>query len=188
MNIIENARELFFKMIDDFGKDPRALRWHLTEVERRAKICLQDMSADEEIVMLWVRLHDVGHYPIQENVDHAVSGEKRAIEFLEAHGYDPEKIKRVAHCVRAHRCKDVLPETLEAKIIAFADSASHMTQNDLYIWMAKRSVDEAIAKLERDYRDLAQFPNLKEKASPLYLAWKNLLQTYEKVMWDIEKK
>jgi hypothetical protein len=144
------------------------------------------MSADEEITILSVWLHDIWHYPIPTDIDHATRGEEVTIKFLTECWYDQEKIWKVAHCVRAHRCNDVQPETIEAKIIAFSDSASHMTQADHYLWMAKRLWSKAvIEKLERDYRDLWHFPELKEKLNPLYLAWKNLLEAYENTMLNI---
>ncbi len=180
MDIIEKTKQFFYKEIDKFGSDPYRLLWHLPEVENRAKICLKTIQADEEIVLLGVWLHDIWHYPIPTEIDHAIRGEKIATEFLSEHKYDKEKIKRIAHCVRSHRCKDIQPETIEAKIIAFSDSASHMTQADLYLWMAKKiGTKETLEKLERDYRDLWRFPEFKEKLHPLYLAWKKLLETYE---------
>lgn len=186
MNIIEKTKQFFYEKIDEFGTDPYTLLWHLPEVENRANFCLKEIPADKEIVLLWVWLHDIWHYPIPTEIDHAVRGEEIANEFLKNNWYDKEKTAKVVHCVRSHRCKDVQPETIEAKIIAFSDSASHMTQTDLYLWMAKRhGTDKTLEKLERDYRDLEHFPALKEKLHPLYIARKNLLETYENVMKNI---
>lgn len=85
-------------------------------------------------------------------------------------------IEKVAHCVRAHRCNDVQPDTIEAKILAVADSASHLIDGP-YIHMGKRvGKEEVIAKLERDYRDIGLLPNIKKELTPLYKAWKNLLE------------
>lgn len=39
----------------------------------------------------------------------------------------------------------------------------------------------AIDKLERDYRDLEMFPEIKKELTPLYEAWKAVLNAYEKV-------
>ena len=68
--------------------------------------------------------------------------------------------------------------SLEAKIIAVADSASHMTDT-VYIDMASRGeIEGAKAKLERDFRDEGLFPDLQEESRPLYEAWKKLLEAY----------
>ena len=183
MELIEKAKQYFYEKITTFGSDPYRLLWHLPEVEKWAEICLQRFPADEEITKLWVWLHDIWHYPIPTDEDHAIRGEDIAIKFLDENNYHQEKIKKIAHCVRAHRCKDIQPETIEAKIVAFSDSASHMTQADLYLSMAKhKGSKETLEKLERDYRDLWQFPELKEELHPLYLARKNLLETYENTM------
>ena len=59
------------------------------------------------------------------------------MQFLQENGIDQTIIDQVAHCIRAHRCKDVQPQTIEAKIVAFSDSASHLFDS-FYIDMAKR--------------------------------------------------
>jgi len=38
--------------------------------------------------------------------------------------------------------------------------------------------DYALGKLERDYRDISLIPGLKEKLTPLYEAWKPLLEAF----------
>jgi len=181
--IIEKAKEKFFQAISDFGSDPYGLSSHVPEVERWAKKLLKRHSADEEIVLLSVWLHDVGHYPVPTDIDHAVRGEQRAKEFLEKENYPADKMSKVLHCVRAHRCSDVMPESFEAKLIAFADSASHMTDS-IYLDMSKVDKEKkqgfrAYAKLERDMRDLAAFPEIQEELKCLYEAWKSLLKVYE---------
>jgi len=128
--------------------------------------------------LLSVWLHDIGQLFKPKEADHAIKSEKEARRFLSEVGLAPEKIERVAHCVRAHRNKDVSPETLEAKILAAADSASHMT-DICYIDMVQSGEKESVlAKLDRDYRDVAFFPELKKEVTPLYRAWKELLGVF----------
>lgn len=79
----------------------------------------------------------------------------------------------------------MLPQTFEAKTIAFIDSASHMTDS-LYFNIAKDNKKmnqkfEVYAKMERDMRDLDLFPEIKEELKELFTAWKSLLQAYEKL-------
>jgi len=186
LSIIEKARAKFFQVTEEFGSDPYLLLPHVPEVERWAKFMLKRYpQADEEVVLLAVWLHDLGHYPILTEVDHAIRSEERAREFLEKEKYPKEKMKKVLQCVRSHRCRDVMPESFEAKIIAFADSASHMTTS-IYFDMAKEDKQKnrefkAYAKLERDFRDLSSFPEIKKELTELYNAWKNLLKAYEKI-------
>lgn len=116
--------------------------------------------ADKEIVLLGVWLHDIGHLIGNSNVDHAINSEIETRKFLSRIGYEKQKIDEVAHCVRAHRCKDIQPETIEAKIVAACDSARHMTDY-IYTDIAMQgNIDKAKSKLERDIRDVDSFPEL----------------------------
>jgi len=183
MTIAEKAKEFFNKEIDksrfaDHFKD------HIRELEKWEMIMEKKYpEADKEIVLLGIYLHDIG-FSIGEDDDHAVTGEIIAKEWLEKEKYDTNKTKEVLHCIRAHRCKDVMPEILEAKIIAFIDSASHLTQG-IYFGIARKEKEgakyEALPKLERDYRDLSLFPEMKEDMRELYDAWKKLIEVYQKM-------
>jgi hypothetical protein len=105
---------------------------------------------------------------------------------LEKENFPKEKMEKVLHCVRAHRCRDVMPESLEAKIMACIDSASHMTDFSIYSSMAKNDKESGekfrvYAKMERDWRDVSTFPEIKKELEPLYDAWKKLIKEYEKI-------
>ena len=172
-------------MIDNFGSDPFRLANHVPEAEKWAKFVLGKYpKADKDVVLLAVWLHDIGHYPIPK-IDHAIISEKIAEEFLIHENYDKEKSKKVLHSVRAHRCLDAMPQTLEAKIMAFSDSASHITDS-VYINIARDDIKKRekynliYSKMERDYRDLSLFPEIQKKLKPLSIAWKNLIKEYEK--------
>ncbi|HLN18547.1 MAG TPA: HD domain-containing protein [Patescibacteria group bacterium] len=183
--IIEKAKEEFLKMVDDFGSDPYHLLPHVPEAQKWSRHMLEKYpEADKEVVLLAVWLHDFGHYPLPTEIDHAVRGKERAKGFLEKENYPKDKMEKVLHCVRSHRCKDVMPETLEAKIMAFCDSASHMTDT-MYLEMVRTDEDakfpKTYAKIERDFRDLAIFPEDQKKLVGLYDAWKVLLGEYEKI-------
>jgi 23S rRNA maturation-related 3'-5' exoribonuclease YhaM len=184
--IIEKAKAKFLEMVDSFGSDPYYLLPHVPEAEKWAKFMLRKYpQANEEIVLLSVWLHDIGHYPLPTEIDHAVRGEERAREFLKQEKYDSKKMEEVLHCVRAHRSRDVMPKSLEAKIIAFVDSASHMT-DPMYFYMSKQDKEnneefKAYAKMERDMRDLSAFPEVQNELIGLYDAWKNLIKEYEKI-------
>lgn len=184
--IIDKARDKFFQMIDDFGSDPYHLRTHVPEVEKWARYLLKKFpEANFEVVLLAVWMHDLGHYPIPTGIDHAIRGEERAKEFLEKLNYPKDKMEKVLHCVRAHRCHDVMPNFIEAKIIACSDSASHMTDS-MYFDMAKDDKENnhefrVYAKMERDFRDLGAFPEIQNELKELFEVWKKLIQIYEKI-------
>jgi metal-dependent HD superfamily phosphatase/phosphodiesterase len=181
MDIIEKARNELLKRVKENGLDPYTLVDHIGEMEKWAEKMLKRYpEADREIVKLSVWLHDIGHYPIDET-DHAIKGEKVAREFLEKEGFTGERLEKVLHCVRAHRCKDVMPETLEAKLVACIDSASHMTDS-MYVDILKAGkFDYACGKLGRDYRDLASFPEVQAELTPVYESWQKLLFALNRV-------
>jgi len=185
-SIIKKAKAEFLRTVNDFGSDPYGLLAHVPEVERWAKFMLKKYpQANEEVVLLSVWLHDIGHYPIPSKIDHAIRGEELAKKFLEHEKYPRKKMNEVLHCVRSHRCSDVIPNTLEAKIISFVDSASHITDS-IYFDMAKDDKKNKIqfrvyAKMERDWRDLSSFPDIKNELTGLYNAWNNLIKEYEKI-------
>lgn len=187
--IINKAKQEFHQMVEQFGADPYHLLSHVPEVEKLARHVLKKYpEADEEIVLLSVWLHDLGHYPMPTEIDHAVRSEERAKIFLEKENYPKDKMEKVLHCVRSHRCSDVMPNSLEAKIIACIDSASHMT-NSTYFHMMRddkqnHSEPRAFAKIDRDYRDLGAFPEIQNELKDLYESWKCLLKAYEKIDLD----
>ncbi len=184
--IVEKAQSEFKKVVDEFGSDPYFLMYHLPEVETWAYYMFRKYpNADKEIVLLSVWLHDIGHYPIPTEVDHAIRSEERAKEFLEKENYPKEKMQEVLHCVRSHRCSDVKPKTFESKILAFIDSASHITDT-VYLRMIKESKRnnreiKVREKMDRDFRDLDIFPEVKTELLDLCNAWKKLINSYDKV-------
>ncbi len=183
--IINKAETKFHKMIRDFGSDPYLLSTHVKEAEKWCnRILKKHPEANSEIVLIAVWLHDLGHYPIPTKIDHAIRGEERAKAFLKKLNYPNEKMKQVLHCIRAHRCNDIMPESIEAKIIACADSASHITDY-LYFDIARNDKEDnrkfkVYAKMERDFRDLEAFPELQNQLKDLLDAWKHLIEIYEK--------
>jgi len=177
------------KIVSNAESDSFGLVQHVEIVERWAKFILKFYpEANEEITLLGVWLHDSGHYSISD-VDHAIKGEKIALNFLKKIKLDEIKINKIVHCVRAHRCKDILPESIEAKIVACADSAAHFT-DFMYLdiimdYKNSKKKYSALDKLERDWRDASVFPEVKNKLEKLYLYWKQLLIEFEKINNEI---
>jgi len=177
--IIEEAKLHFLKSFNEGSPIYPYLPRHILEVQKWAvKILQNHPGVDRTIVLLSVWLHDIGHTTGDRIIDHAVQSETEARRFLTEMGLVPERVEAVAHCIRAHRCKDVQPETLEAKILAAADSASHMTDINYLVHASEGLKDYALEKLERDYKDIGLFPELKREITPLYEAWRQLLIVY----------
>lgn len=188
LNIIEKAKLEIKKIIKNYPEDPYHLWGHIEEVERWCNYLLKrNPSTDSEVVILSAWLHDIGHYPVYEKNDHAIVGEQRAKIFLENENYDREKQEKVLHCIRAHRNKDVAPNTLEAKIICFADTASHITSSEsVYLDIVRRNKYygekyDVFEKMQRDFRDLDFFPEIRKELLPLQNSWVKLIEEYNKL-------
>ncbi|OVE74896.1 hypothetical protein BVX95_00885 [archaeon D22] len=185
-SIIEKSKNFFIETVKKHKTDPYGLLNHVYEVEKWAlKFIKKYPEIDSEVLLVSAWLHDIGHYPLQE-IDHAITGEKIAKEFLTKNNYPSEKIAKVLHCIRCHRNKDVKPKTIEARALIFCDSASHMTDhmylNVLRDNTAKDRNYSAKDKLIRDYNDLDLFPEMKEGLTGLYHGWLKLIEEYEKIL------
>jgi len=152
---------------------------HVAQVERWArKIARGDTIVDKNILLPSVWLHDIGLVIGNDKSDHAIKSEEEAKRFLKKIGVEPERIKKIAHCVRAHRCRDIKPTTKEAKVLAVADSISHLTDFNYIVHCQEGEKRYALSKIERDYRDIGLFPKLQREITPLYRAWKKLLNVF----------
>lgn len=74
----------------------------------------------------------------------------------------------------------------KAKIMAFVDSASNMTDPIMYFDMCRQDKDNkenfrVYAKMERDMQALLSFPEVQNELTGLYAAWQNLIKEYEKI-------
>jgi predicted HD phosphohydrolase len=187
-NTISKAKEMFLNNVKDFGQDPHGLLYHINEQEKWIKIVMKKFpDAQKDILFLSAYLHDIGHYPINKEIDHAIISEQKAKKFLEQENVIENIRSNVLHCVRSHRCNDVMPQTLEAKLFACIDSASHMTDS-MYMDIASDDGNSAraLGKLERDYRDVSIFPEIQLLVSDIYTSWKSLLAEYDKLHKDLD--
>ncbi len=179
MDIISKTKLYFLENFKKADNPPyQYLPRHVFKTEKWVKKILEDYpEADRETVLLSVWLHDIGQI-IGTRKDHAVNSADEARHFLPKLKISPARIGDVVHCVRSHKCKDVLPETLEAKILAVANSVSHMT-DFYYLTMAdKISKKVAMDKLKRDCESLDFLPKIKKENKRFCKAWKELLRIY----------
>ncbi|MFH2019496.1 MAG: HD domain-containing protein [bacterium] len=179
--IVEAARDFFINTIESGTPIYPRYPEHAKEVERLSlEIIPFYPQANIEIVQLLAWGHDIGWFDGDLEIDHAIKSSVMMIKFLRGQGYPENKIQAVAHGIRAHRCKDVQPTTIEAQILVAADSLSHMTDLLVYPLMLSQKhlgIEDILAKLERDYRDTLLFlpEDLKPKTRSYYEAWKTLL-------------
>lgn len=154
---------------------------HIPCVENIAKHILRiyrDANADVVLMSVW--LYNIGILTKGFEVDYAVSSEAEARKFLSENSADSKFIDAVAHCIRSHRRKDIQPETIEAKILAVADAASH-TVEPTYADMASRGdITQAAELLEQDLQAIALLPGVQAEMTYVFDAWKKLLEVFPK--------
>ncbi len=185
--IIQEAKEYFLLTLEEMPKLlGDILSKHLQIMPKwTEKILTMYSEADPEIVGIAAWFHDIGYLDCENfsEDDHAVYSERRVIDFLVDRSYPQDNLEKIAHCIRAHRCRDIQPITLEAKIIAVADSASHLTDYAYINLIQLESREYALQKLKRDYRDLGLLPEVKAELNQLYAAWLQLIACFPE--WKI---
>ncbi len=178
-SIVSTVKEHFLHAFQKQHAGYMFLDRHVYEVERWAlQILESNPQAEQEVVLVSVWLHDYGQLVGDITIDHAVKSEQEARKLLNSFNVEPQIIEQVAHCVRSHRNRDLRPQTLEAKILAASDSASHMTDINYIVHLSDGMKEYVEGKIERDYRDLAYFPTIQEQITPLYKAWKELIKVF----------
>jgi len=170
--------------------------FHLREVVAASEDLLKKYpEADREVVILASWMHDLGHLvaiTLDEvdsvKADHHLVGEKMAQKMLEPYNLPKEKQAKIARAILCHRAKEpYLPQTIEEKIVAVADTLSHFEsifylayfkiypKDSLEVFVTKQK-----EKMARDWRDLALLPEAQEIARPRYEMISQMLEDFTK--------
>jgi HD superfamily phosphodiesterase len=155
---------------------------HLLAVEKFAKELLEKLpKANGEVVLLGVWLHDSQRVRGIKG-DHAKMGAVEAQKVMEQFKYGKEIVDQVKAIILSHSCDtELMPKTLEGKILATADAMSHYA-NDFYLTIAitgKRDVLDfkkwALEKLKKDYNKKIFFAFAKNQIKQRHKILKELL-------------
>ena len=98
----------------------------------------KELNANVRVLKISALLHDVGRIKRGKHVkltNHAEVSAEMALKFLRASelSLSQEDIDRIVHAIRAHSfSNDVVPETLEAKILSDADKLDALGAIGLY--------------------------------------------------------
>lgn len=115
-NLAETAKEMY-----DRGGLKRHNWDHISRNFNRAGKILEQETADVELTLAGVILHDIGYF-YGCLKDHAHMGAERCENILIEQGFVQEEIAAIRHCIVAHDpASGVLPQTMEAKIVYDAD-------------------------------------------------------------------
>lgn len=163
--------------------------YHIVPVARNALALAKRLDADPEVVEVAAYLHDISktqmkREKVQAENEHHVLGARETRKILTGLGCDKEFIKKVEHCILAHRGQlDPNPETKEAEIVACADAMAYFdTFPDSFraSLTTCKSFEDALKeteeKTERKWNKLT-LPKAKEIAEPKYKAIKLLIKS-----------
>jgi hypothetical protein len=94
----------------------------MRDLYRALVIAEDEGSVDYSVLIPSVLLHDIGFCtPDFRKLGHDVAGARLAREITVNLGYDEQTCEAIFRCVRAHKGKAELPQSLEAKILYDAD-------------------------------------------------------------------
>ena len=162
-------------------------KYHILLVVKFSLMLAKKLNANLEVVEVSAYLHDIGRAKnITEN-EHHIIGAKETRKILKIIGYNEDFIKKVEHCVLAHRGKEINRETLEAEIISCADAMSHFDAFlDLFGVFLKtndtleETVLEIEQKIERDWNNKLTLLEAKEIVKDKYEAIMLLIKSMKK--------
>jgi len=102
-----------------------AYKFHFIPVVNYARMLSKRVNVDLNVVLLAAWLHDIGSI-VYGRENHHITSCEIADEKLREFGCGEDVIERVKHCIYAHRgSKNIVRESVEANVLADADSMSH---------------------------------------------------------------
>ena len=118
LSVYSTARRIYDKKNRHHHNFDHVLR----DLYRTLFIAADEDAVDYSILIPSVLLHDMGFSdPDFKRLGHDVVGARLAEELLGELGYEQTLMEAICHCIRAHKGKAELPQTLEAKILYDAD-------------------------------------------------------------------
>jgi len=143
-------------------------------------------GGDEDIIWIGAMLHDVGLIYARKN--HDISGAKKVYAILIKQGFDKKTANKVKNIVLCHRCKKIMPETVEEKIITTADAIAHFSPA-YYLGLAAIANEDYrglmannFEKLVSDYEHKVFFPAEKRKLRKSANEFKKVFMKKSKVV------
>lgn len=125
-----NSTIKYKKILEFVQKELSCSAHNLDHVFRVYNLCLllakYENSVDLEVLIPSALLHDIARVKESRNetgeIDHAVLGSEMAEDILRVLEYEEEKIRKIKHCIIAHRFRTGNePKTIEAKILFDSD-------------------------------------------------------------------
>jgi putative nucleotidyltransferase with HDIG domain len=145
-------------------------------------------GADAELAVAGALLHDIADAVMpRKNSGHEAKSLQMADELLRGNGFSPKESEYVLReILKPHSCKDLMPTTLEGKVMATADGAAHFL-TDFYLLFCWRHYGPSRdyqafkewvrAKMEKDFNKKLFFDDVKREVLPHYEALKLIFST-----------
>lgn len=142
------------------------------------------LGANLFILRIAALLHDVGRIREKESSHHADLSAKMASQFLDTLNFEISEENRlnIIHCIRTHSfSNNIVPETLEAKILSDADKLDALGAIGLYRTIGfalkkKGGIDQVIEHLENKI--------LKLRDRMLLEKSREIADKRNKIIWD----
>lgn len=149
---------------------------HIINVIRYAKALARKFKADEDVCEIAALFHDYsGILNYEYYNQHHVHSAEIASQILKRLNFPDSKIINIQHCILSHRgSRNIERKTIEAKILATADSLAHIEDAHALLKLAEESYEmehsEAIkwvlAKLQRSFNKI--MPELQDAVKPRF--------------------
>ena len=163
---------------------------HVLRVKKLAEVIGKAEGADLFILELSVLLHYTGRAKENEEngkICHAEEGSKLAEEILKKYNVDKETIKKVCHCISAHRFRsNNIPQTVEAKVLYDADKLDAIGAIGIgrsYSWSGEHK-----QKLYSIFRDYDAGTGYEKNHTPVKEFYGKLIKVKDKMLTSKGRK
>lgn len=156
---------------------------HVLVVAGKTETIAMAQGANIERAVAGALLHDIADaVTARRDPDHEAKSLLMAEELLRASGFNLADTEFVVNeVIRPHSCKELMPTTLEGKVMATADGAAHFLTDfyPLFCWRHYGPQDDyqvfkawMLAKMEKDFTKKLFFDDVKQEVKPHYEALK----------------
>ncbi len=184
MNRIENLESKTREMYE--AKDPNRADWadwlfdqHVFVVADNADQLAEQFGANKEYARAAAMLHDIADARMSRfDEKHEEMSLIISRELLEECGYTPQEVTLIVDdAIKYHSCHNgEIPNSLEGKVLATADSLAHLTTNFYELasgaLRGEKSTDYirdwVLKKLDRDFQNKILFDEIKKEVQADY--------------------
>ena|ERR1700757_546397 len=156
---------------------------HVLFVAEKTERIATAQNANVELAVTGALLHDIADAVMaRRNPEHESKSLALANELLLESGFSEDETTFVIdEVIKPHSCKELMPTTLEGKVMATADGAAHFLTDfyPLFCWRHYGPEDDyevfkewMLSKMEKDFSKKIFFDDVKIEIQPRYEALK----------------